>query len=81
MPLPCPMCGSSEAIWEEPEPASRGFFKALLRPFEVFVGGSQSRGRFGLTASQRTEHVRGTGRRFIKKWHCPVCGEAGEQGA
>jgi hypothetical protein len=81
MALPCPMCGSWEAIWEELAPASRGFLKALLRPFEVFTGSSESRSRFGLTGDQRTQPIRASGRRFIKKWSCPVCGRSGEQTA
>lgn len=86
MPLPCPMCGSVQAIWEEPEPTSRGFFNALLRPFEVFYNFRNTSRQFGingygLTANQRTEAVRSSGRRFIKKWSCRVCGKSGEQTA
>ena len=76
MPLPSPACGSDEAIWEEPTAAPRGFFKALFRPLEVFVQTKNNDRDFGingygLTAGQRTEMVRSSDRRFIKKWHCP----------
>ena len=86
MPLPCPICGSNEAIWEVPEPAQRSALKALFRPLEVLVQASNTfRGfgwnAFGLTARQRSEPVRASGRRLIKRWHCPTCGESGRQGA